>query len=115
MEQFVSLFHQLDSTTSSNAKVRLLSQYFESANPMDSLWVISLFIGKRPKRTVTLSLLREWAAEISDIPNWLFEESYHVIGDLAETIAILIPEPSQKVSYGITDIITKIKSLAKTK
>ena len=111
MDNFTNLFHELDSTNSNNAKVRSLVKYFETVEREDALWMVSLFIGKRPKRTITLSLLREWTAEISEIPYWLFEESYHVIGDLAETIAILLPEPNKAENYTLTGIITKIKAL----
>jgi len=112
MKLFTTLFQELDSTTSANAKVKSLVKYFHKADPQDALWLISLFIGKRPKRTVQVSKLREWTAEICDIPYWLFEESYHVIGDLAETIAILLPSAQTQREYSLTDIILEVKSLA---
>src|SRR5690606_3049802 len=53
---------------------------------------IALFSGRRPKRSVKTSLLTEWCLEIIDLPAWLFVESYGSVGDLAETIALLLPE-----------------------
>jgi DNA ligase-1 len=40
---------------------------------------------------VPTKLLRAWAAEEAKIPLWLFEESYHSVGDLAETITLIVP------------------------
>lgn len=56
------------------------------------MWCMALLSGKRPKRSIATRQLREWAAELAGIPLWLFEDSYHIVGDLAETIA-LVCEP----------------------
>lgn len=90
MQHFSSLFQRLDQTNSTNEKVSALEQFFKEAHPDDQLWGLALLSGRKPKRTVTTSLLRTWAAEISGIPDWLFEESYHTVGDLAETISLLV-------------------------
>ena len=89
MKDFAELYIKVDSTTSSNRKIEYLTEYFEKAEQQDKLWVMALFSHKRPRRTVQTRLLREWAAEYADIPLWLFEETYHIVGDLAETIAKL--------------------------
>ena len=86
---FARLFSQLDQTTSSNKKIALLANFFGEANDKDKVWAIALMTGKRPPRSVNTTLMRAWAAEHSGIPLWLFEESYHIVGDLAETIALL--------------------------
>src|SRR5207247_7505583 len=39
--------------------------------------------------------LASWAIEAAGISTWLFEESYHAVGDLAETIALLLPAPER--------------------
>ncbi|HOY29575.1 MAG TPA: ATP-dependent DNA ligase, partial [Flavobacteriales bacterium] len=80
------LFDELDATTGTNAKVDALARYFLEAEDNDKLWVIALLSGRRPKRPVTSTQLRQWATEISGIPDWLFEASYHVVGDFAETV-----------------------------
>jgi DNA ligase-1 len=41
---------------------------------------------------VTATRLAEWAAERAGLPFWLFEESYAAVGDLAETIALILPD-----------------------
>lgn len=100
MKQFANLIKKLDSTNKTNEKVAALTAYFNSAREDDKLWTIAILSHRRPKRPVNTTLLRQWATEISGIPPWLFEESYHIVGDLAETIALIIPvlpqPPSQK-------------------
>lgn len=101
MELFTRLFLELDQTNSSRAKIQALSNYFANAPDQDKLWCIALLTGNRPKRSVRSTDLRSWAAELSNIPDWLFEETYHVVGDLAETVAKLLPESNQSGSYSL--------------
>ena len=91
MKEFVQLFEALDKTTKTNDRIDLLVAYLESANDDDKLWAIALLAGKRPKRKVNSTRMKEWAAEAAGIPFWLFEESYQVVGDMAETIALVLP------------------------
>jgi len=112
MKRFVTLFTALDQTTKTTAKVAALADYFTTAPDTDKLWTIALLSGRRPKRTVTTTLLRQWAAEQAAIPLWLFEESYPIVGDLAETIALILPPPTQVSDQTLTHWITEIQSLA---
>ena len=89
LAQFVSLFDALDRTTSTNAKREALAQYVRAAAPADAVWAIYFLTGRRMRRSVSGRVLREWAAAYSGLPTWLVEESYHAVGDLAETLAIL--------------------------
>jgi DNA ligase N terminus len=91
MKRFAALFAALDGTTSTLAKVEALSDYFRTAPEPDRLWTIALLSGRRPKRAVNATELATWAAEAAGLPAWLFEESYAVAGDLAETIALVLP------------------------
>jgi DNA ligase-1 len=94
MKSFSDLYLDLDSTNSTVEKVNFLSQYFQSASDTDKVWAVALLSGRKPKRPVKVSLLHEWAAEAARYPLWLFEESYHTVGDLAETIALFLPPPN---------------------
>lgn len=109
MELFVQLYRRIDSTTSTLAKVQALVDYFEIAPDQDKLWTIALFTHRRPKRTIKVSFLRQWAAEIANLPNWLFEESYHIVGDLAETVALILPLPEERAGRSLTEWIAQIK------
>ena len=93
MKAFASLVKELGSSSGTNEKLQAVSAYFSTAASKDKVWVIALFTGRRPKRTVTTTQLKHWCVEITDIKEWLFEECYHTVGDLAETIGLLIPAP----------------------
>lgn len=112
MKDFVALFEALDATTSTNERILALIHYFKKVSNPDKLWCIALLSGRKPKRTVNTNLLRQWAAEISEIPLWLFEESYHTVGDLAETIAILVPGEMNQNQRCLSDWMSDLKSLA---
>ncbi len=96
MRRFADLIETLDSTNKTNEKVAALTHYFKSAPKKDALWAVALLSHRRPKRPVTTTLLRIWAAEEAQLPEWLFEEAYHIVGDLAETIALLVKQKKQK-------------------
>ncbi len=94
MSLFADLITELSSSTKTNDKLDSLAAYFASAPDKDRVWVIALFSGRRPKRVVNSTQLLTWCIEITGLPPWLFNESYHTVGDLGETIALLLPEPS---------------------
>ncbi|MEM9477358.1 MAG: ATP-dependent DNA ligase [Pseudomonadota bacterium] len=110
MNRFAALFTALDQTTKTNAKVAALAAYFAKASDDDRLWTIALLSGRRPKRTVTTTRLREWAAERAGIPLWLFEEAYPIVGDLAETIALVLPAPTEASDKSLTHWIAEIRA-----
>ncbi|UIR57710.1 ATP-dependent DNA ligase [Sphingobacterium sp. SRCM116780] len=91
MKRFTALISKLEQSNKTNDKLAALAQYFSEADDADKVWVIALFTGKKPKRTIKSSLLKEWIIEITGLPEWLFTESYHNVGDLSETIALLLP------------------------
>lgn len=94
MKAFATLITKLGTSTKTNEKLDALVQYFSVAHDTDKVWVIALFSGRRPKRLVSSAFLKRWCMDITSLPEWLFEECYHTVGDLAETIALLLPEPS---------------------
>lgn len=113
MKEFAQLFAELDQTNKTNAKVELLKNYFLSAEDQDKLWVLALFTHKRPKRQIKTSLLREWVAEAANIPMWLLEETYHMVGDLAETIALLLPSKEKESEQLLHNWIEALKTIGK--
>ncbi|UWR00684.1 ATP-dependent DNA ligase [Rhodobacteraceae bacterium S2214] len=111
MKDFAQLFARIDESTKTTAKVTALADYFTTAPDDDKLWTIALFSGRRPKRTITAGKLRTWAAEVAGLPDWLFEESYNIVGDLAETISLVLPPPEQTADQSLTHWIETIKQL----
>lgn len=94
MKLFAQLYTALDETTKTNVKIQALVEYFKKAPPQDAIWAISFLIGRKPKQVVPTRKLKQWAAEIAEIPFWLFDASYDVVGDLAETITLVLPAGS---------------------
>jgi len=98
MRLFAELVVKLGTSTKTNDKLDALTRYFGMSADEDKVWVIALFSGRRPKRTVNATQLQEWCMAAAGLPAWLFEESYHTVGDLAETIALLLPESQSQES-----------------
>jgi DNA ligase-1 len=91
VRRFARLVEALDRTTRTNAKVAALGAYFDEAPPRDAAWALWVLSGNKVKRAVTSTRLREWMTDLSGLPEWLVEESYQAVGDLAETLALLHP------------------------
>jgi DNA ligase 1 len=95
---FAQLVSDISASTKTNDKLQALRNYFAKADDKDKVWVIAIFSGRRPKRIVNSTLLSVWCTELAGVPFWLFAESYHTVGDLAETVTLLLPDPSEKPS-----------------
>ena len=114
MKAFAELIVELGTSTKTNEKLDALSHYFDSADDADKVWVIALFSGRRPKRVISSSFLQLWCMETANLPAWLFEECYHTVGDLGETIALLLPPPQQQLSNtSLSLIINKLVEIEK--
>ena len=116
MKQFSTLVQILGTSTKTTDKLNALSQYMLEASNKDKVWVIALFSGRRPKRIINSTKLAEWCCEIIQIPFWLFEESYHTVGDLAEAIALLLPDNIVKAlttEHDLSYFLEKIIGLEK--
>ena len=106
---------KLGRTSKTLEKLDALTEYFSVADNRDKVWVIALFSGRRPKRILNASYLRLWCQELTALPEWLFEESYHTVGDLAETIALLLPsgEKDDESLETLGFFISKLKEIEK--
>ncbi len=112
LELFAQLVSELSSSNKTNDKIQSLVDYFATAPGNDKVWVIAIFSGRRPRRAVNSRLMRDWCAEITNYPSWLFDECYHTVGDLAETLALLLPETkdeyhvNESLSYYLQEFIS---------
>ena len=111
MKLFANLIRKLDSTNKTTAKVAALIDYFKVAPDSDKVWAIAILSHRRPPRPVNTTLIRSWAAQLADIPLWLFEDSYHIVGDLAETIALIIPASHEKNEKSLSRFVEDIIAL----
>jgi DNA ligase-1 len=94
MKRFAECYRRLDETTKTNRKIAAMRDYFAAAEPADAAWAVFFLCGQKPKRLILVRNLAQWATELAEIPDWMFLECYEAVGDLAETIALLLPAPS---------------------
>ncbi|AVS72946.1 ATP-dependent DNA ligase [Paracidovorax cattleyae] len=103
MKDFAALYRALDASTSSLAKQAALQAYLRAAQPADAAWAVYFLAGGKPRQLVPTKLLRQFAREAAGLPEWLFDESYEAVGDLAETIALLLPPPAEAHALGLAE------------
>jgi DNA ligase-1 len=103
MKRFAALFAELDATTSTNAKVEALQRYFEQAPARDAAWAVYFLAGGKPRQVVPTGHLAVLACEMAGIPGWLFDECYQAVGDLAETIALVLPRGAEPTDVGLAE------------
>ena len=101
MKAFAALFRELDATTSSLAKQAALRRYLQDAVPADAAWAVYFLAGGKPRQLVASKVLRQMAQDAAGLPEWLFDESYDSVGDLAETMALLLPPPTGRHDIGL--------------
>lgn len=111
MRAFATLINALDSTNKTNLKLEAIDRFLHEADNNDKLWFLALFTGKRPKRNINTTLMKQWAIEVAGIPEWLFQESYTSVGDLGETIALVLPQPSYYIDRTLTEWMNMIIAL----
>ena len=111
MRRFTELIRQVEMSNKTNDKIAALVDYFNEADELDKPYVIAMFTGKKPRRPVPTALLKQWAIELSGIPEWLFAESYHSVGDLSETIALVLPPPPNIIDRKLYEWIADLAAL----
>lgn len=108
MKSFANLFRNLDETNSTNEKVQNLVHYFENADHEDAAWATYFLCGNKPKQLVPVRKLCAWVIELAKIPEWLFDECYEAVGDLAETIALILPEPTRETNRSLCEWVEDV-------
>ena len=103
MRRFARLFSELDATTSTNAKVEALTRYFDEAPPRDAAWAVYFLAGGKPRQVVKTASLVNLACHMAQIDYWLFDECYQQVGDLAETIALVLPRGNEPSDVGLAE------------
>ncbi|HSV78706.1 MAG TPA: ATP-dependent DNA ligase [Ramlibacter sp.] len=103
MKRFARLFSELDATTSTNEKVEALTRYFDEAPPRDAAWAVYFLAGGKPRQVVKTASLVGLACHLAGIDDWLFDECYQSVGDLAETIALVLPRGDAPSDVGLAE------------
>jgi DNA ligase 1 len=101
MQAFAALYAELDASTATNAKLAALVAYFKQVDAADAAWAAYFLAGGKPRQSVPTKLLRAVGCKLAQVPDWLFEECYQAVGDLAETIAHLLPPSEGGASQGL--------------
>jgi len=107
MREFARLFAELDGTTATNRKLDALRNYFRQAAPENAAWAVYFLAGGKPRQVVPSKLLRQYATEFAGLDEWLFNESYNAVGDLAETIAHILPPPQHHSDIGLAEWVER--------
>jgi len=105
---FVSLIRALESSSNELETEELLVQYFNKTNQNDVLWAIALLLGKKPKRLISTKQLTDWSIEVTNFPNWLVEESILSVGDVSETVALLLPQSKSSEETKLSEVLNSI-------
>jgi DNA ligase-1 len=108
---FAELFRKLDATTKTGEKSAAIVEFFQKSSRDDSAWAVSLLMGNRIRPPVKTKLLREWTVQQAGISDWLFEECYAWVGDLAETLNTLIPEQAAIAEQSLSCWIAELDAL----
>lgn len=108
MKRFAALYRTRDATRKTKVKEGALVEYFLDAPAEDAAWALHYLLGKKGRRVVQSRFLRAWTAEASGLPEWLVEESYDAVGDLAETVSLLAPGPAEtSVDLPLNEVVTE--------
>jgi len=110
MKAFAQLYATLDRTTKTNAKVAALVAYFRTVEPAEAAWAVFFLSGRKLRQVVPSRKLADWAAEAAGIERWLFEECYHAVGDMAETISLLLPDPAEPSEWPLHQWVARLEA-----
>lgn len=91
MKRLAQALREMEISRSDSDRVASLLRYFSGTDTSDRCWAVHLLTRRGSKRIVSPQVLREWACAEAGIPQWLFDASREATGDLAETIAYLLP------------------------
>ncbi len=93
MREFAELYRALDESTGTLDKIAGLTQYFRAASPANAAWALHFLLGGKLSRIASGTELRALIGQVSSLQAWLIDDSYAHVGDLAETLTLLHPEP----------------------
>lgn len=114
MNNFCLLYRDLDATRSSIQKVEILYEFFKKQEAIENAWALFFLTGRKLKKVLKSSELRQLLQKKCELPHWLVEESYAAVGDLAECVSLLWParreSGNQSLSRWVNDWAQKIQT-----
>jgi DNA ligase 1 len=113
VNSFVNLFLSIDQSNSTLDKVEALREYFKDASPIETAWATALLSGRRPRVPVKRKVVRAAAEQMTGLPSWLFDECYAAVGDMSETLSLLVAKGSGSNVTTLTEWMTWTQNLAR--
>jgi len=92
-------------------KISLLSDYFNEESPENMPMALHFLMGENMGRFCSGRQLREWAAQLLGLPDWLVDESYEALGDNSETISLLFPNKPSSLAHDLKAVCERIQQL----
>lgn len=107
MKRFTRLFLELDETQRAVERIAAMATYFRETDAADAAWALHLLCGRKLARTVPSPALRMWAGEEAGLPSWLLDECHETVGDVAETIALVLPEAASTQDLRLHELLVR--------
>lgn len=108
MKRFAELFAELDGLRATKDRIRALSHYFEESSGNELAWAVFFLSGRKLKGLIKLQILKKVCIAESGIPEWLFAKTYEIVGDLAETLSLLLPVKTKgKIVEGLDETVER--------
>jgi DNA ligase-1 len=112
MNRFAHLLDRLAFEHARNAKLRLMTEYFRTVPDPERGWALAALTGSLSFAHAKPGLIRTLVMERIDPV--LFGWSYDYVGDLAETVALLWPQPAEQQKHSQTPSLTEVISALAT-
>ncbi len=113
MNRFAALLDALLFTPSRNGKLRLMQEYFSTVPDPERGWALAALTGELVFDAAKPSQVRALAAARVDpeLLGW----SYDFVGDLAETVALIWPEPPDAGGHvpSLAEIVERLKGASR--
>ncbi|WP_426169164.1 cisplatin damage response ATP-dependent DNA ligase [Sandarakinorhabdus sp. DWP1-3-1] len=113
MLAFAALLDALLYTTSRNAKLRLIGAYLRATPDPDRGWALAALTSGLDLKAIQPRLIRELiAARVDPV---LFAMSHDFVGDMAETVSLLWPDPpgEQPPAPSLDTIVCELSALTR--
>ena len=79
-----------------------MARYFSTAPAADAAWAVFFLTGRRLKRLVPSMAIRDWTLAATGLEGWLLEDCYAVVGDGAETAALILDQVPTRPAAALT-------------
>ena len=115
MKQFSQLIDALLLSRFERDKQQVWADFLQNNSENESYvgLVTSLLKNECPKRIISSKNLKVLAMETVGIPHWLLDESKHFVGDMSETISLILAplQTENNIEVPLTEVVTAINEM----